>query len=47
MSNGKLLRQLIRSGTEGDLAAFRGVAKKGINSNPSPRCEAIVTLLQE
>ena len=47
MSNGKLLRQLIRSGAEGDLAAFRGVAKKGINSNPSPGCEAIVTFLQE
>ena len=47
MSNGKLLRQLIRSGAEGDLDAFRGVAKKGINSNPSLDCEAIVTLLQE
>ena len=28
MSNGKLLRQLIRSGAEGDLDAFRGVAKQ-------------------
>ena len=30
MSNGKLLRQLIRSGAEGDLDAFRGVAKQVI-----------------
>ena len=30
MSNGKLLRQLIRSGAEGDLEAFRGVAKQVI-----------------
>ena len=30
MSNGKLLRQLIRSGAEGDLHAFRGVAKQVI-----------------
>ena len=28
MANGKLLRQLIRSGAEGDLDTFRGVAKK-------------------
>ena len=28
MSNGKLLRQLIRSGADGDLDAFRGVAKQ-------------------
>ena len=30
MANGKLLRRLIRSGTEGDLDAFRGVAKQVI-----------------
>lgn len=30
MANGKLLRQLIRSGAEGDLDAFRGVAKRVI-----------------
>jgi len=30
VSNGKLLRQLIRSGAEGDLDAFRGVAKQVI-----------------
>ena len=30
MSNGKLLKQLIRSGAEGDLDAFRGVAKQVI-----------------
>ena len=30
MSNGKLLRQLIRSGAEGDLDAFHGVAKQVI-----------------
>lgn len=30
MSNGKLLRQLIRTGAEGDLEAFRGVARKVI-----------------
>ena len=30
MSNGKLLRQLIRTGAEGDLDAFRGVARKVI-----------------
>ena len=30
MANGKLLRQLIRSGAEGDLDAFRGVAKQVI-----------------
>ena len=30
MANGKLLRKLIRSGTEGDLDAFRGVAKQVI-----------------
>ena len=30
MSNGKLLRSLIRSGAEGDVDAFRGVAKKVI-----------------
>ena len=30
MSNGKLLRQLIRSGAEGDLDAFRGVARRVI-----------------
>ena len=30
MSNGKLLRQLIRSGADGDLDAFRGVAKQVI-----------------
>ena len=30
MANGKLLRQLIRSGSEGDLDAFRGVAKRVI-----------------
>ena len=30
MSNGELLRQLIRSGAEGDLDAFRGVAKQVI-----------------
>ena len=30
MANGKLLRQLIRSGTEGDLSTFRGVVKKVI-----------------
>lgn len=30
MSNGKLLRKLIRSGAEGDLDAFRGVAKQVI-----------------
>ena len=30
MSNGKLLRQLIRSGAEGDLDAFRGVARQVI-----------------
>ena len=30
MSNGKLLKQLIRSGTEGDLDAFHGVAKQVI-----------------
>ena len=47
MSNGKLLRQLIRSGADNDLAAFRGVAGTRINSNPSRGCEAIVTLLQE
>ena len=47
MSNGKLLRQLIRSGAEGALDAFRGVAGKRINSNPSRGCEAIVTLLRE
>ena len=28
MANGKLLRQLLRSGTDGDVAAFRGVAKE-------------------
>ena len=27
MANGKLLRQLLRSGTDGDVAAFRGVAE--------------------
>ncbi len=27
MANGKLLRQLIRSGAEGDVEAFRGTAK--------------------
>ena len=27
MANGKLLRQLLRSGSDGDVAAFRGVAK--------------------
>lgn len=31
MAHGKLLRQLIRSGVEGDLAAFRGVAKRVID----------------
>ena len=31
MAHGKLLRQLIRSGVEGDLAAFRGVAKQVID----------------
>ena len=30
MANGKLLRQLIRSGAEGNMDAFRGVAKKVI-----------------
>ena len=30
MTHGKLLRQLIRSGAEGDLDAFRGVAKQVI-----------------
>ena len=30
MANGKLLRKLIRSGTEGDLDTFRGVAKQVI-----------------
>ena len=30
MANGKLLRQLIRSGAEGDLDAFRGAAKRVI-----------------
>ena len=30
LSNGKLLRQLIRTGAEGDLDAFRGVAKQVI-----------------
>lgn len=30
MANGKLLRQLIRSGSEGDLEAFRGAAKQVI-----------------
>lgn len=30
MSNGKLLRQLIRTGAEGDLDAFRGVAREVI-----------------
>lgn len=30
MANGKLLRELIRSGTAGDLEAFRGVAKQVI-----------------
>ena len=30
MSNGRLLKQLIRSGAEGDLDAFRGVAKQVI-----------------
>ena len=28
MANGKLLRQLLRAGTDGDLTAFRGVAKE-------------------
>ena len=31
MANGKLLRKLIRSGTEGDLEAFRAVAKQVID----------------
>lgn len=31
MANGNLLRQLVRSGADGDLDAFRGVAKKVIN----------------
>ena len=30
MANGKLLRQLIRSGAEGDLDAFRGAAQRVI-----------------
>ena len=30
MSNGKLLRQLIRSGADGDFDAFRGAAKQVI-----------------
>ena len=30
MANGKILRQLIRSGTQGDLEAFRGVAEQVI-----------------
>ena len=28
MANGKLLRQLVRSGADGDVEAFRGVAKE-------------------
>ena len=31
MANGKLLRQLIRSGAEGDLGAFRGAARRVID----------------
>ena len=31
MANGKLLKQLIRSGAEGDLGAFRGVARRMID----------------
>ena len=31
MANGKLLRQLIRSGSEGDLGAFRGAARRVID----------------
>ena len=30
MANGKLLKQLIRSGTEGDFSAFRSAAKEVI-----------------
>ena len=28
MANGKLLRQLVRSGADGDVEAFRGVANQ-------------------
>ena len=47
MSNGKLLRQLIRSGAEGDLDTFRGVAKQVIAEERQKQHHLLANDLEE